>query len=469
MPPPPLPSTLPRAPAGNRRVRLPGSLLTLGGLVLLAALLHLGMARLQGPFAAPVERPLSGDEKRYVEVANAWAAGEPAELDPLWPPGYPAAVALVLRCGGKLSWMIGLQIAALLVAGVVLGRIAFELGASRGISALAAALLVIDPEVAGFAWLYRPEALHLALFLLALLLVLRASRAAEERARLVPLILLGLVLGAALALKSLLLPFLPLLLLPVLRAPGWTQRLVRSGLVALPLLVVLAPVAVFQHATSGSWTVGGSARFNLWVGLTDRSSRSLAEDRTWEEYLRYRASGASFAERQTALGRQLRDLVQARGLPAVVAAQFPRQYFRLFDRESYFSAALPPLGRRYLAGEGYRAAPPRLARLFALGEVVLYVAILCCAPFGLIRLVRERRPGASMIAALLAGQLLLFWFVHVKARYRLTLLPLLLLGVAWTVETVRRRRAEGLPIPAADLAFGAAGAGLLLYFAFGAG
>jgi hypothetical protein len=152
-----------------------------------------------------------------------------------------------------------------------------------------------------------------------------------------------------------------------------------------------------------------------------------------------------------------------------MAAQFPRQYFRLFDRESYFSAALPPLGRRYLAGEGYRAAPPRLARLFALGEVVLYVAILCCAPFGLIRLVRERRPGASMIAALLAGQLLLFWFVHVKARYRLTLLPLLLLGVAWTVETVRRRRAEGLPIPAADLAFGAAGAGLLLYFAFGAG
>jgi hypothetical protein len=330
--------------------------LTLGGLVLLAALLHLGMARLQGPFAAPVERPLSGDEKRYVEVANAWAAGEPAELDPLWPPGYPAAVALVLRCGGKLSWMIGLQIAALLVAGVVLGRIAFELGASRGISALAAALLVIDPEVAGFAWLYRPEALHLALFLLALLLVLRASRAAEERARLVPLILLGLVLGAALALKSLLLPFLPLLLLPVLRAPGWTQRLVRSGLVALPLLVVLAPVAVFQHATSGSWTVGGSARFNLWVGLTDRSSRSLAEDRTWE-------NTCAIARAEPALPsarRRSADNCATSSRRAVCRRSWRRSFRASISGCSTASRTSAPRSRRSVAGTWpARATAPR--------------------------------------------------------------------------------------------------------------
>jgi 4-amino-4-deoxy-L-arabinose transferase-like glycosyltransferase len=463
----------PRPPAplsGGRRGASPSaSLLVLASLALLAALLHLGIARLHGPFSSPVDRPLSGDEKRYVEVATAWASGESAELDPLWPPGYPAAVALLLRSGGSLAGLVCLQIAALFVAGVLLGRLALELGAPPQGALLAAALFVANPEVAGFAWLYRPEALHLALFVLALLLVLRAARAVEERRRSLLLILLGLVLGVAIALKSLLLPFVPLLLLPVLRLPGGTERLQRSGLVALALLAVLLPVALFQRANTGVWTIGGSARFNLWVGLTDRSSRSLAEDRTWEEYLRYRAAGATFAERQGALGRQLRELVTVRGLPRVVADQFPRQYFRLFDRESYFSASLPPSGRRFLAGEGYRSAPPRLARLFAGGETALYAVLLVCAPFGLIRLARERGPGGGMIALLCGGQLLLFWFVHVKARYRLTLLPLFVLGVAWAFETMRRRlRGETGPIPGVELALGAAGAAALLYFAFGA-
>ena len=86
------------------------------------------------------------------------------------------------------------------------------------------------------------------------------------------------------------------------------------------------------------------------------------------------------------------------------------------------------------------------------------------------RLLRERRPGAGWIAALFGYQWVLFWFVHVKARYRLTLLPLLALGAAWAVETFRRRGQEGtVPVSAVDLTLGAAGASLLLFLAFGAG
>ena len=443
--------------------------LAFAALLLCTALLHLGLARLAGPLGAPADRPLSGDEKRYVEVATAWAVGEPAELDPLWPPGYPAVVALILRCGGSLAGVVGLQVAALFVAGLALARIALVLGASPAGAAAAASLLVLDPEIAGFAWLFRPEALHLALFLVALLLVLPAPRFRRP----LQLLLLGVVLGLAISLKSLLLPFLPLYLLLVVRGSGpaaeWRRGLARAGLVVVSLALVLAPVVLYEHSRSGAWTLGGSARFNLWVGLTDLAPRSLAEDRTWEEYLEYRAGGATFNERQDALTRRLRELAQARGLPAIVAGQFPRQYLRLFDRESYFSAALPPRGSRFVAGEGFRAAPPWLARLFAAGEAGLYVAILVGAPFGLVRLVRERKPGAYAVAALLAGQLLLFWFVHVKSRYRLTLLPLLVLGVVWSLDTIhRRRRGEVPPIPTHELLLGAGGAALLLYFAFGA-
>ena len=61
------------------------------GLVVLAAGLavQLAIAALGLPRAG---RPLVGDEAMYVGVAEAWAAGRPAELDPLWPPGYPAAI-----------------------------------------------------------------------------------------------------------------------------------------------------------------------------------------------------------------------------------------------------------------------------------------------------------------------------------------------------------------------------------------
>ncbi|MEO7795717.1 MAG: hypothetical protein ABIV06_13185 [Thermoanaerobaculia bacterium] len=445
--------------------------------LVLAIALQLGLARLEGPFGERHPRPLSGDEKRYIEVATAWAAGEPVELDPLWPPGYPVAVALVLRCGGSLSWVVGIQVLALLAAGVALARVAQEAGASPAASALAGALLILDPEVAIFARLFRPEALHLALLLVALLLAIRASGPGEDRSRPRRLALLGVALGLAITLKSLLLPFVPLFVLGVMLSrtppesagPRWRGSLARGLFVVVPLLAVLTPVLLIQHAESGSWSLGGSARFNLWVGLTDRSSRSLSEDRTWEEYQRYRAAGATFAERQAAITVRLRELVATRGLPATVAGQWPRQYFRLFDRESYFSAMLPPRGNRFLDGEGYRAAPPSLARLLGGAEAVFYIALLGLAPFGLVRLMRARRPGALWFAVLLGCQLALFYFVHVKARYRLTILPLLVLGAVWAIESFRRsRRDESSAIPALDFGLGLAGAAVLLFFGFAA-
>ena len=85
------------------------------------------------------------------------------------------------------------------------------------------------------------------------------------------------------------------------------------------------------------------------------------------------------------------------------------------------------------------------------------------------RLVRERRPGAFWILGLLAYQLVLFYFLHVQARYRLTLLPVLILGAAWAVQTLwRRGRAGELPVSGLDLTAGWGGAALFLYFAFGA-
>lgn len=473
---PPSPPSLrgsggPGAPPASKRL--------LVALLLLIALSQLALLRLEGPFSSSGSRPLSGDEKLYVEVATAWAAGAPAELDPLWPPGYPATIALILSLGGTLGWVVAIQIAALLAAGLALARLGLETGLSPAVAALAGTTLVVDPEVAAFARLYRPEALHLALFLGALLLAVRAIRSEpgepgeSQRGRLA---LLGLLLGLAIALKSLLLPLAPLVVLAaILSGPkprpagraAWRDRLLRGALVGLPLAAVLMPVLAYERLANDAWTVGGSARFNLWVGLTDRSPRSLVEDRTWEEYLAYRAAGSTFAARQEALTRKLGDLVAARGLPAIVAGQWPRQYLRLFERESYFGASLPPSGSRHLAGEGYRQAPPGLARGLAALETVLYVALLVGAPIGWLCMLRGRRTGTLWMAALLGYQLALFWFVHVKSRYRLTLLPLFVLGLAWTIECLRRGDSDRPRFHALELLVGGACTAALLFCAFG--
>ncbi|MEO8274986.1 MAG: hypothetical protein ABI639_02135 [Thermoanaerobaculia bacterium] len=463
-------------PDGHRRF---GARL-LAGLFLLTVLMQYGLSCLD---PAGV-RALSGDEKRYIAVARSWSAGEPVELDPLWPPGYPVFLSSVFAAAGEagaLFWIMSLQAAAILAAGMALAGIARMAGASEGIAALAGAILVVDPQVASFSRLFWPEAIHLALLLsaLGLVIALNAGRfdrpnAAQPsgflRSRL-PWIALGLLLGCAIATKSLLLPFIPLLLLILLavdgRKLGVRERLARATCLLLPLLAVLAPVSRFEHARSGSWSPGGSARFNLWVGLTDVSPRSLRDDRAFAEYLKYRDGGATFAERQRAITLRLRELVAERGWPAILAGQFPRQYQRLFDRESYFSAMLPPDGSRVVAGEGFAQAPPALARLLGGFETGLYATVLFLAPLGLWRMLRTRRTGARWIAGLLAGQLVLFYFLHVKSRYRLTLMPLLILGAVWTVAELCRGRDAGTPPPAGlEIGLSASFGALLLYLAF---
>lgn len=434
----------------------------------LGLIVQLGLVRLEAPLQDASQRALAGDEKRYVEVATEWSRGRFLELDPLWPPGYPAFAAAVLAAGGSPSAILWLQWLSLVGAGWALARIARRLGVGEALAAASGAWLLCDPQIAIFARLYRPEAVHLALLLVALLwaLELRAELSPAARSR--RLVGLGAVLGATVALKSLLLPWLPLFLLFTVRRGKGISTARQALLFLAPCALWLVGIGAFHRLQTGSWTLGGSARFNLWVGLNDRATRSLAEDRTWDSYLEYRASGGTFAERQAYLDRKLGERWRETGPWTLLAGQFPRQFHRLFDRESYFSAMLPPRGSRFLVGEGYGEAPGALTRSLAALEEGLYGVLIVLAPLGLAHLLRTRRDARFTIGPLFLGQLALYWFVHVKSRYRLTLLPILVLGAAVAVETLVRpeRRAA---VTRAEIAFGIAGTAALAFFAFGAG
>ena len=395
----------------------------------------------------------------YADLARRLAAREDAHVDFLWPPGYPRFLAGLLVMGGG-SFLLArcVQVALLALSAWLLRDLGLRLFGSVLAADVAAALLVLDPQVAGFAHFLWPEVLHLFLFLAALwILMARAERPGYWA-------LLGVVLALALLTKSLLAPFLPLLLLPALWSGG-VRGLGRLALAAGALAVMLTPTAIANARRDGP-LIADSSRFNLWVGLNDRSRKDLVDEVVGREYERYVRSGQTFGERARVLDDKIRALVQERGVPATVGAQLSRQYFRLFDKESFVTDQLPG-GAISQQGYGYRGTPGPLAALLRAWSYALYALVLLAAALGLAVDTPRGRAWRWVLLAFVVYNLAVFLWLHVKSRYRLAFLPVLDLQAgafaAWCAAGPARPR-----VP--PLALGAAGvlAALALFLAFGA-
>ena len=401
---------------------------------------------------SPSSRRLWGDEIMYRDLAGRFSRGEAAEIDPIWPPLYVWFLGLIERLGGSPLFVVGVQLALLLLAAAALFALSSRLTGSSNAALWAAALFLLDPQIQAFAHYFWPEALHLALFLGVVYLLSSPSLPPAA------LCAAGLLLGLALLTKSLLLPFVPVLLLPVL-VPGERRRsLVRVALVLAVAAVVVAPRVIENGRRHGAYVIADSSRFNLWVGLNDRSRRNLVGEIVGEEYLRFTGSGPTLAERNAALDSKLRGLLTERGAVELLRGQLAKQYFRLFDKDSFFTDQLPG-GAIATQGYGYAGSQTRLATLLRLWSYLLYALTLAAAGLGLARLSPLARPALFGVLAFLVYNLLLFLGLHVKSRYRLQFLPALELYAGATLA--------GLAVPGrARVALGVLVALILLGLAF---
>ncbi len=421
----------PGVAAGHSRAgagRLPRRTWALLGF--LFVLVQILIARLGLP---PEGRLLAGDEHMYLRLARDWAAGGDRAIDPLWPPGYPALFAAWLRHAGSEVWFLALQGVALLAAGLLLARIAFRLSGDLPAATLAGAFLLGAPQIAAFAQYYWPEAIHLALGL-AIFDVALLEPPDRPRA-----LLLGALGGIALLFKPVLLPVLPVLV--ALQAwRGTERRLARPLLALAALLLAVAPTALSNHRRYGIVGVSDSVSFNLILGLTETNPRSL-DDRTPRDLqLEYLGSAPDVRGRRAWLSRRLHELVTTLDLRAQLRAQVPRQLFRLFDRESEFSA-LAPGGSLHARGRGYRSPPAGLASALVAWDWALYALLLATAPWGLALLLQERARAGAVILGWLLFLLASFSLLHVDVRYRTLVLPALILASA---HALARRRRWGL-------------------------
>jgi hypothetical protein len=406
----------------------------------------------------PSPRALWGDEIMYADLAARWARGEPATLDLLWPPLYPHLLARARALGDGFVALRLFQVACLFAAAFLWRDLARTFTGSAWIADATAALLLLDPQAASFAQFLWPEALHLALCAgVVWILVNRAGR--------VPFLLLaGVLLGACLLAKSVLGPFLPVLLLPLVIEAGVRKGLARAAMVAAACAVVVLPVMAAHARQQGVFVIADGARFNAWVGLNDRSRRNLVDEIVGQEYRRWQESAPTFAGRDRLLDQKIRALVRERGVVAVARAQLGRQYFRLFHHASFFADQLPG-GAISAQGLGYRGRSPALAAAFRVYGAVVWAVVLVGAGLGLAALPRERRPFFFMLLAFVAYNLALFFVLHVKTRYRLPFLPVLDLLAACGLAALAGKGASFGPLPQRVAAALVAALALVLAFA----
>ncbi len=415
---------------------------------------HLALAWIEH---RPATRALAGDERVYLAAAERLRGGEPLGLDPLWPPLYPRFLALLLPAHGGRGRVEIAQLALLAATAWMARDLWRRLVARDGYGDLLAVAILGHPDLAAFTHYLWPETLHLALLTFALwILVARRESWAWS-------VGVGIVLGLAVQTKLVLLPFLPVLLLP-LALPATGRALARSALAAGALALTVAPAVAVNWREHRLLNVGDSSRFNLWVGLNDRGRSSFGDGVVEREWQAYAESAPTFRERQAILDRKIGAHLRATPWPEILRRQLGRQYFRLFDHESFLIEQLPG-GRIAAAGLGYRSPSPFLAAALRAAHAAAHAALLGAAAFGI--LWSPRRSWNWLGLALIGFSLALYAVVHVKSRYLVQLVPLLLFYGCFALKAWRepaiggpgRRRALGSWLAAG-------GAALLLFLAF---
>jgi hypothetical protein len=290
--------------------------------------------------------------------------------------------------------------------------------------------------LAAFAHYLWPEVLHLTLFVVLLWVLSQHPHSLRWSA------VAGLCLGLALLTKSLLGPFAVVLLVGAYSGDRSCRSWAGAAVVAVVAVATMAPVAIGQHERLGRLMIADSAGFNLWVGLNDRGTKSFEHEFVAQAYREYLESGLPFHEKNKEYRDRSVAMIRERGLGRVVLEQFKRQYFRLFDKDSYLTEQLPG-GAAVLQNVGYREVPDWSAGFWKSLSYLQYALLLALAPIGfLLGPLRGRRwPRIMLVFAVY--NLGLFLWLHTTSRYRIQMLPIAILGstgaLAWLTDSGRRR------------------------------
>ena len=167
--------------------------------------------------------------------------------------------------------------------------------------------------------------------------------------------------------------------------------------------------------------IADSTIFNIWVGLNDQDRIDWGPNRfTGKEFKTYMASAPTHAERQHIYQAKIEELVLQTGIYQTISDQISKQYFRLFNRKTFFTTQFPNEAK-----ERYTFESAAIASSIALFDSFVWFLILLGSGIGVAKAVRRPISWLHIFILIILYNLALFVFLHVKTRYVLQFLPFL--------------------------------------------
>lgn len=207
--------------------------------------------------------------KGYVEIFRLGPDGQLAkgQASAYYPPGYPyfvGVIALAVKSGavpGSVAMVVGVVQAFLgAISAGFLGVIARKVWSARA-GVLAAGIMAVYPNLVMHTAAILSETLCIFLVLAALLLVVTAPPEPGRKR----LIQIGLVLGAAVMVRSVVLPIIPVIFFAWwIQTRGWRPALRQSAVVAVAVIAVMTP-----------WTIRNAIRMHAFVPLGTNTGDNL--------------------------------------------------------------------------------------------------------------------------------------------------------------------------------------------------
>lgn len=407
-------------------------------LAAVALLLNLGLLYF---YYTPAPKRLIGDEGYYYRHALLIAQGQRVPYNLLWPPLYSELLGLLFSVFGPHRIVVQLvQIGLWLMSAWFFKEIVARVCSDAFVISCSAFFFLFSLELIAFSHYLWPETLHQFFWLLALwLLICRPHHCLTP-------VLAGAALGLALLTKSLLTLFIPVVALFVLPRRDeqirLKRRVVAAALMIGAILLVTVPVMVNNFIIRGEFVIANSSVFNLWVGLNDVEKVDYRNDIAGRERKKYMEAGSTLQARNLLYTAKIRGKIHQEGWSAVFVGQLRKQYFRLFDYQTFFTSQLAGGGR-----QAYASQSQRLITILTLYSVLTYGVVLIAGAAGVCFLRSGLWEWPQCFRLFIVYNLLLFLFLHVKTRYVIQFLPILMFFASLTVYalTMVVRGAEPWP------------------------
>ena len=382
----------------------------------------------------PSAKIFLGDEQRYLNTGLSIAAGGDWHSNPLWPPMQPLLIALFAKIfNNPLLPLQIFQYCLLLLSGFVVRDIIWRETGNKTSAQISLAVMILYPSWLAYSQYLWPEIIHVLLFVSIIWLNKYKNHSTKW------MLLSGLLLAVMILFKSLLILLVPILYLPLLFELSWRQALLRISLSLLLALLVLAPAAMKAHKMTGGWMVSNSSMFNLWFGLNDDRRQNFAHDKGRQIYQDYMDSGDSYKQRNEVFKDKALNKIKENGYVQTLLQQLSKQYFRLFDYQSFFSQQFQgDKAHNYKNKYQHRSNEPLVTVVLIINTVFYWLLMLSL--FVGTGLSFRHSIIAKQFALLLLYVLALFLLLHSKPRFRIPLLPVMAYASAYTYHYVIKQK-----------------------------